>query len=1341
MLWGDKVANSQGLLRIFGISFALATLAACTAKQPEVSRMSIAIPAVAKASNSAQSLQLGHLVVNVSGPGITSTILYTWDACNGGCGGSNAPTPVPSEFALEVPTGKSRLVQVLAVYQDSTSNLTSFFYGDQTADLAKVEESVKVTVTDLTGGLPLISGAISGRYLDTATTGPSGEVHVKYQPPGDRPSLIIEKGGIANGWFNLFALKGIPLRYVIPETGRDIFGQAVDLGDRTIFAPSNKVAKIFVPVSTRLENGVPYNEREAETHVIGYFGPGAGATRAVCREIANNDPTDGRLVYGTSTPMTFGVISSNTAAEPTNLSNTTTPATQIQIQGGVVSGAAPCSGYLGAVATNVYNNFLPLRAHNFKDGREGIGGFFYPFGFVNKPTAPWAPADFNFDLGNAASPLQVDTSSTLKFGGRFLPGMGAILNGLRVYRIPATGATQMEDMEFAPCGEIRAGDRFGSVPIGTGTVNAAGGFYAATSLPAANLTSAEGIAICFDSVAGPVKRGVYLDSSRLSGGPSGPYLRVEGLYDYRHGNSNFKPLTNGKCYPISIKTYASGGNPAPSYNVTADVTASFASGVYEYFVDQPDCEASVSAQTDFVITSGTNETQLFMRVNGTGNGSAPINLTINSTEVGYSSDGPFNYGNPKVKFALPTTAGASVCYSTKLLFFESDGMTPYPTSDLSGLTVSATGSGSRFTNACGGGAVSSISSSGNEESNGFFFTSLSSGSETLSVSGLTSPWEGVSHSITVAGDSNNFAIQLILDQTALNYNSCVPARVVLKNVAGGVVAAPFDIEFSLETAGSNGDLGFYQDPMCSIQFPPHPAIPQGETQNVFWVRPLTNRASYNVAVKSPSVNDTGTVAITVGTPPAEPYFTIVNSSAMRQVVAIGSHDFDGSRIQVPIVYNGTLTCTKNAGADDCTSQIEAGNVFRPTFDDVHDDVTYEIQGVLGGVTRYWQVHVSDFFGPEVEVIQCDGAELTTTPISSSSAFATGVNCLAPGVNITLGTGDTVDLADKAVIGSVAGTNSVTGTDSNLFQIDYVSVSAGGLRLANLTLNVPSNSQGFLNMASTISDGEPIGVRKLTLQVPATTRGLQVNSGEPMRIADIQINAGTSADDSGIYVTDSSGVLEMDRVKVNAAGASTTFAGVRLYADTSTTIVSALRGYDYSGPGYGLYVDGSNALASVIAEFVNIVTGNGVPLKFINETDVTLRDFRLVQNASVQPAIYLFPSTASLLSLKSGRVISQSSESFILMENGSVGDQDVYLTNTHWMSFGAAKAAAYKGPSSGTTLYIDADGGLVDPSNRICQAAGAAISAIDAQQVSVTANLPGVAFGQIRTAVAGENSCR
>jgi hypothetical protein len=239
----------------------------------ESSMVSLAVPS--QIGQSTSPGVLSHAIINITGAGIVEPIVQTWDA--------HDESDIPTSFTLQVPNGEGRLIQFLGVYKNSTEGM-SIYYGDVLHSIKINDETINIPVASLSSGAA-IEGHISGRYLTSAEGGPTGAIKVKFFPP-NKPSLLIMRDDIYNGWFNLFILDGDPnlkMGYELPD-GTMLWGRPVSLMDAE-FQPGPAVLRAALPLSyfQRNEEETPtWVLKAPSSRLFGWFGPGAGE-KVVCR--------------------------------------------------------------------------------------------------------------------------------------------------------------------------------------------------------------------------------------------------------------------------------------------------------------------------------------------------------------------------------------------------------------------------------------------------------------------------------------------------------------------------------------------------------------------------------------------------------------------------------------------------------------------------------------------------------------------------------------------------------------------------------------------------------------------------------------------------------------------------------------------------------------------------------------------------------------------------------------------------------------------------------------------------------------------------------------------------
>lgn len=1291
--------NIQRLARGLGLLIGLMTLAACTPSETKTSRMMISIPQMTKA-NSGQSLQLGHLVINISGPGIPSTILQVWETCKN-CANQS---PIPSQVFVDVPTGKDRLVQVLAAYENSTNYSMNLYYGDKVAEFSKSEERIVIPVTDLTGGLPLVSGALSGRYLDTANAGPTGEVEIRYQPPNGRPSLIFDRSRIANGWFNFFALRGVGFRYVIPATNRDIFGQAIDLADRTILQPSDRVAKLFVPYSSyRDSNNVMQNNEDVEVHAIGYFGPGAGANRKICATVSGSDQMDYKYVYGSAAvPLGFSILANN-AAEPTTASlRTALPS--IQIQGGVIAGDPVCNSMIATAASDAYQNFLPLGKASFNNGRDEIAGFRYPFGMVNYPSpSPTGLTgnSFNYTI-NSGYPLYI-SSSPYHIGGKLLPGLASLVTKVRAYKVPAAGSNQMRDMEFAPCDRIGNGDSFGSVYVAETPFTSNGGFIFNSTLTAAERSSGTGLAMCFEGINGPLKAGLFLRPDMFPGGGGGggggssPYLRIENLFEYRNNNMTIKPLTNNRCVQVQLRTFAPGGGmgPAPTYNLVNALQVTFENTKFAFYDTSTDCESNTNLRTSVNMSAGSNTLGLYMKTTATGADSGEITLGLSTSEVIYSSDGMFTMGNPRLRAMLSSNLASGACVASYFQAFEADGMTPYPLNDSFLITPdSPRGATSFRTGNCGGSNFASSTLSGGRTTT-MYYIAPSTGGESVTATSIAG-WTIDPVTVSIGAGSLSAVKVQVVTPGSVTFGACTQGKIQVVNESGTSVPAPVDMNFELKL---DGQASLHDDSQCMASFT-GTQIAAGQSEILFYYRGITNAADFSIGINVPGMPTQASSLINQSPPAgAAPYVVVQNSFPYRHKRVLGSHEFDASGFMwVNFAISGAVqSCQKSPANTNCLADWDAANSrLKVHKSDLSSNQTFFISVQATGGWTFRAFSVADLFGNPVNVQEC--AIVHSANITHSD-LVTGVNCLADGFEYAQTPGVSADLNDKSLIGSAITMSPAYASDVDLFTL--TTPASPALKLANVRMHLAMNANGV----NYTGNGIPVSFEGIEIELPnaGSSTGLRLVNFANTIVNGLEVITAAGANGYGILAENNLSTVDLKNVKITATNALSTFVGVKLYASGTDMNVTRIRDYKFTGEGHGLQLNAapSRSITMNDSQDWDITTAAGVPLAIEGSINLNLDGLRIEQySAGGSPIELSSNSGASSVNLKNARVASNNGDPMIWLILGGAGASYSFdFQNTHFVSRQSKTSFFVNQPGAPSVLSLQAS--VAATTNRVC----------------------------------------
>lgn len=681
------------------IAFSLA-LAGCTRPEPEQSDIQISLPLKksAKTSNKlfsslSATATLHHVVVNISANGALLKA-STWSSHN------------PTDFCIpgglgtatcslkDVPTGPSRLVQVVAVYKDSGS--MSFYYGETTQTLTGPTDPVFVKMNSLVSG-GVVSGNIHGRYLNADGTGPTGKIDIVYKPAQGFP-VVIEQSSIVSGWFNLFGLAGLPLGYRL-EDGSYLFNkESLDLND-SVFTPATNILKVAIPAHYRGETWntpVTWELDDPNIHIYGYFGPGATG-KYVCRpstltsltKIAKaSDPTGSALLTG----------STSTIPAATSLLDTSASAlSSYYVNGGHSS--TPCPSFTESQRYTDYLGFtVDLIDGNGNDGAAGM-------------TVPLA---WNFSL-SSASAFSVDTSSDPRIlGGKLLPGTESEITSFQIYERNNVGDDYY--LDNPDCSTITSATGGGYTYAGSGTVNpTTREFSITTSITSAEATAKTAAVLC------PVKgstmgsRGIFVSPHYFMSNDTGgvDHLAITGEGILPENRILVSNCTKFTVYPYT----SSGGSVTLSTGESIEVLIKdSANALVPIYASVADCDSSTNpidqttaplivddsfGYADFYYqvsgTPGTIQTLRLaygtitggMTLNlpaGTGEGSPPsgdYNLTLRAADSSYFYS----------SFSLPyyNSYAPNGCYALAVRMMGYDGIVYYDSGALPVSQTSLTG--------------------------------------------------------------------------------------------------------------------------------------------------------------------------------------------------------------------------------------------------------------------------------------------------------------------------------------------------------------------------------------------------------------------------------------------------------------------------------------------------------------------------------------------------------------------------------------------------------------------------------------------------------------------------
>ncbi|MBX9769501.1 MAG: hypothetical protein K2X47_19650 [Bdellovibrionales bacterium] len=328
------------VMRNFGLAMVGSTmlLAGCSREMDKSASVSLQLPRLVQSKSAgamaASSDMISMYIVTVSGPEFPP-IIRNWEArkmCPPDATATSCQVP-PME--LSVPKGNNRMIQVLGLSGDGPGSPMTMYYFGGARNLTNNSESVDVVLEKLqqTSGKESV---VKGRFLDGATSGPSGSVLMQFHPPvAGHPPMSLFRREILNGWFTFEFFSGFEVSYVLEKGSRVLFsrvkagddGMGSAAGVSGIFNPDARpvgakmsLLHINIPSHqkfwTRYENGsssLPSQEevrtRDGSRLIVGYFGnPAYFAGKKVCHDAEiSTDGVPGLYVAGAYSSPTLRV--------------------------------------------------------------------------------------------------------------------------------------------------------------------------------------------------------------------------------------------------------------------------------------------------------------------------------------------------------------------------------------------------------------------------------------------------------------------------------------------------------------------------------------------------------------------------------------------------------------------------------------------------------------------------------------------------------------------------------------------------------------------------------------------------------------------------------------------------------------------------------------------------------------------------------------------------------------------------------------------------------------------------------------------------------------------------
>lgn len=892
----------------------------CTRASSEKMKVGFSLPSV-KSENGSQSISvLAHVIINVSGTGMT-TFLKTWDLHDNG-GAATGPT----EFAFEFDTGTQRLVQAFAVYQDSDTKQMSFYYGDLTTDFTGSNLELNIPINRLTDYSA--SGKISGRYFTSDSGGPSGPVKISYKP-ANKPPMIIKYGFIYNGWFNLFGLSDIALEYTLAD-GSLLFSGPTSLNNLNIFPlNSPQSVKLQFPLSkmTYTSGSTSVTKVvEPQYQIYGwFFGAGVSATvqsaKKVCFDsIAGTISGNVHSFRSTGTPLTL--TRQSTLSATSSLFDVTN-STGLGYLGSVLytgGDTASCSNQVE------YSDKLTLTQKTFDESMGDLSPVMAPFRI--------------YDTTNGR-PFTI-TWPTMS--GQLLPGVQDSFDTLEFYLIPsAVMASALANTESnqLDCESIRT---LGKISVTA--LNAVNSSFTADFTPIQSSVANDsgfGVGICFAKGAGFAGAGRLIRNISNSGNGGGnnsssKYLRVEVGNALGLNNGSYV-IKQNVCYPVQLKLFQGSGT---TYTASSLVTVSgLTSGGSNSLTFYSDSSCTTSATSTIAIAAGYTGTltnTLFIKGLQAGSFYQLSQLSVSGDSVSFSpSTNLIGVVNREIQFSIPASVVAETCYVGEIKRVDVAGV---EVSDLTAITISHNGANNfEFYSSLANcdSSISQLSSliigTNLAKTSIYLKKKTSANSSSLTLTPLISTYSPLVLQIaTAAGTATAHRMIFDLMNSSLYLGVCNP--ILLRNVNSSDIEVPLQAAEVFKLSSSSLNVSFFSTSGCSLanQIGSINMVAGQSRAKIYMMSSDPANTSFQMMAESTllAVNtaaQSGNVSASLPIQ-GEPYL-IFKKPVIRSSL-LGSHDFPFN-ISLSLSSGSTLQCAESlypyTSYQTCSSALPTSSSF------------------------------------------------------------------------------------------------------------------------------------------------------------------------------------------------------------------------------------------------------------------------------------------------------------------------------------------------------------------------------------------------------------------------------
>ncbi len=1273
--------------------------AACTrATENTNASFSLSLPSTIQNGAAAVNGKLMHVAINVTGPGINPSVIFSWDAHQNG-----VEVTAPSSFNFEVPQGEARLIQALAVYEQDTTKSMVFTYGDVTTSMTAAEVSVTISLTEIGAG-SVVSGRVSGRVLTSANAGPTGVVDVYFDPGNSKPALIVEKSFIANGWFSFFMLAGATLEYKVGgPSGASLFGGPVDLNSPK-FIPlaangnRDQVVRAAMPSFVRENGGVKASDK-ANINVWGFW---SADSSLISGKMACNDLNAGSFTRvfryaspasSASTLLTLANAAGADQSYPSNaaLLNVASPMTSVTAGGGQVT----------ACSSPVNVSYIPVRKNLIDgNGNDSVAGFRNIF-----------ITDSN---GNTLT--FVGTGTTATISGSVLPGIQSLFTGIRFFKRTGTAAEEFR-IEVPMCQAIANGAS-GFVPAGAATsIDPSTGAFSAANVTI-DTTSSDftggrmSIVACGAAGAGlsdlaPVGlfQGLY-----SGGGGAGKYMKIELTGAPSTGSTI--TATNGQCYPVNFKLYDNGS----PFNATAAVTISNPNpGSTWYGLYTSATCSTLAGNTDLTINSGSNSytgAPLYFKSTSVGSNQIfPSAVTSTDGIVFSSAQNAVTVGNPSLSINGPSNviqwvSASQLCYPVTATRLDAAGMPM--TSDANALSVSFAGSGFTLYGSSADCAANtsplstSFNISGAQSAQNLFMRATGTGSQTIiiPVNGMFPATSYTFNAYAPSSAHSANASRFMINPETQKAGLCNAVRITHVNSAGDEIPVPAPVSVKLNADST--DVFFYSDPMCNNQLADGIFnFSAGETsQKAYFLPSSAPGSSFVISGSTGSISgDSTTVTTTTPSAADEPYmiFTLPKIKS----VLLGSHDFTTAKtITFSPSAGATISCEQASSPysswTPCSGQL-AANTFSWSDTDALAGLGFRFWlNKSGQPPRSYSFIPGQLYskwGQTFQVLSCGdtlNANATTDIADINTAHSSNtVVCLNAGTFTQTGSAVITTANNKVLIGKT----DANGNPSTILQ----AVTAADLSSVN-----PGTSFANLDMRGAASGSGSYLVNLLDVagaNFKSYNNIYQVNAAHSIGIksygsnqafdsyGDTFIVDGTTSSTYGMLTTNcvscNSTMIKSPLFKLSShASVGTTRAtAIRYWTSSSTMQVFDAKIDPVLNDGSFLLIDngGSQTANFTMTNSSLNLSGfgdnlNKFPIQIIRRANLTFNNVSIISNMASDTirAVETYAASDLNMSFVDSKIVSlQDQRALFLNNTGTSLNQTIATSRTHFVRAGTA----------------------------------------------------------------------